>query len=113
VNSQSHALTAIAWTATHSIWLTLVTWLVTMAGCVWYARSSPFVADPSRSLMPLRRDEREQAITHRAATYAFVAAMLLRGLLGMLNLPMPWASVVVLAGFAVYFVARVWLRHVM
>ena len=104
---------AIAWSATHRVWLAAGTWLVTMAVFVWYARSGHFVVDPDRPLTPLRRDEREQAITYRAATYAFVTVMLLSGLIGLLHLPMPWVSVTLVVGIAVYFASRAWLRHVM
>lgn len=102
---------AIAWTATHAIWLAGITWVLVMAGFVWYARSGHFIVDPRRPLTPLRRDEREQAITYRAATYAFVAVVLLLGLVGVLDLSTAWVSVVLLAGFMVYFAARAWLRH--
>ncbi len=104
----------IAWLSTHSIWLSVGTWLVVMAGFVWYARSGHFTVDPSRPLTPLRRDEREQSITYRAATYAFVVMVLLLAVLGFLGFPTQvWLSIAILTGFVVYFVARAWLRHVM
>lgn len=107
------AAATVSWSATHSIWLTVVTGLVAMAGFVWYARSNHFIVDPGRPLAPLGRDEREQAITYQAATYAFVAVMLLLGLLGFLSLPGDrWHSVVIVTGFTVYLVARTWLRRV-
>ncbi len=101
------------WMATGLIWLAVATGLVVMAGFIGYAHSGHFVVDPRRPFAPLRRDEREQAITYRAATYAFIAVMGGLALSSILNLSGQWASAILLGGFAVYFLARAWLRHVM
>ena len=101
------------WMAMGSIWLAVAIGLAVMAGFIAYAHSGHFVVDPSRPFAPLRRDEREQAITYRAATYAFIAVMGGLALVSMLNLSGRWASAILLGGVAVYFLARAWLRHVM
>lgn len=105
------AASAVVWSTSHSIWLTVATWLVTIAGFAWYVHSGHFIVDPSQPLTPVRRDEREQAITYRAATYAFVAVMLLLGLLLTLDLSIQWTRFIPLVGFAIYFAVRAWLRH--
>ncbi len=105
---------ALAWTATRSIWVTAATGTLTMAAFVWYAHSGHFVMEPNRPLSPLRRDEREETITYQAATYGFVVVMLALGLLGIAGqIGQPWASAIILIGFAVYFIARAWLRRAM
>lgn len=106
------AAAVIAWTATHKIGLALITGLLTLAIFVWYARSGHFIVDPSRPLTPLRRDEREQAITYRATSYAFIATMVLLGLIGLVHLPLNWAPVVIGVGILVYFASQAWLRRV-
>ncbi len=103
----------VTWRATGSLWLAAATGLVTMAGFVWYARSGHFVVDPDRPLAPLRRDEREQVITYRAATYAFIAVMVSLALVSVLHLSGQWSLLVLLGGVVIYFLARAWLRRVM
>ncbi len=103
----------VAWRASGSPWLATAAGVVMMAVFVWYARSGHFVVDSTRPLAPLQRDEREQAITQRAATYAFVTVMVGLALVNVLHPSAQWSSRVLLGGLVVYFLARAWLRHVM
>jgi hypothetical protein len=105
-------VSGVAWIITHSVWMTATIGALTLAAFVWYANSGHFIVDPDRPLTPLRRDEREQSITYKAATYALVAVMLLLAVAGVLGLlDGRWTSLVVFAGFVVYFVSRAWLRR--
>jgi hypothetical protein len=108
----SAAAAAVIWAGTHSIWLAVLTGVVTLSLFVWTAHSGHFVVDPSRPLTPLRRDEREQWVTARAANWAFAALMLLAGALALSGSPgADWFSLAVFVGFAVFFVARAVLRR--
>jgi hypothetical protein len=102
----------VAWAFTHLVGLAVAVGLLTFAAFVWYARSGHFMTDPGQPLTPLRRDERGQALTYQAATYAFVALMLLLAVLGVAGqISEPWYAILITVGFATYFIARAWLRR--
>jgi hypothetical protein len=99
------------------VWLSVPTAAALIAYFVWLPRSGRYVVREDQPLAPMRRDERNQALTGRAATWAFVVETLLvgagvvwatlsqqQGLAGFLSL-------VLAAGVLTYFVAQAWLAQ--
>ena len=77
-----------------------------------------YLVDDNNPLQPLRRDEREKAISLRAASYAFATlvtllagAVLCAGLLGRASLSLDAVSAIMAAGMIVWFVGSLWLRR--
>ncbi|MCJ7620436.1 MAG: hypothetical protein MUP64_09495 [Anaerolineae bacterium] len=97
------------------IWASALPAAGMIAYFVWLPRSGRYVVRQDQHLAPLRRDERSQAISRQAATWAFVVETLLvsagmiwgvishqQGLTGFLG-------VVLAAGMLTYLVVQGWL----
>ncbi|HUT15650.1 MAG TPA: hypothetical protein VMY98_05335 [Anaerolineae bacterium] len=85
---------------------------------LWLPRSGRYVIRTDRPLSPLLRDEREHAISSRAATYAFVAmlvplaaAVLVASLRGQDAVSTDLISSIIAVSMTVWFVASFWLRR--
>ena len=83
---------------------------------LWLPRSGRYVIHADKPFSPLRRDEREQAISLRAAAYAFVAlllplagAVLMAGLRDQDTLSTDLVSSIIAIGMVVWFAANYWL----
>jgi predicted cobalt transporter CbtA len=81
-------------------------------------RSGRYVVKPEAGAAPLRRDERSQNISDRAATIAFIVVMLAIGTLAIYfglirqaDVPANWLSLVTTLGALSYFVADFRLRR--
>ena len=61
------------------VWMVLLVLALSMAALLLLVRSGRYVIRPESDLLPLRRDERGQHITHRAGGYGFVVVMVLLG----------------------------------
>ena len=61
------------------VWMVLLVLALSMAALLLLVRSGRYVIRPESDLLPLRRDERGQLITHRAGGYGFVVVMVLLG----------------------------------
>lgn len=92
--------------------------LLMIARYLWMPRSGRYVIRADRPLSPLQRDERESAISSRAAAYAFVAtlvplaaAVLLATLRGQDTLSTDFVSSVVALGMMVWLAASFWLHR--
>ena len=97
------------------LWATVLSAAAMAAYFLWVPRSGRYPVREDQPLAPLRGDERGQAISGRAATWAFVVETLLAGVVGL------WASssgrqelssvlsLVLGAGCLTYFVAQGWL----
>jgi hypothetical protein len=105
----------VAMVAGLPIWVSVPTGAAMAAYFVWLPRSGRYVVREDQPLAPLRRDERGQAVSGRAATWAFVVLTVLlgagmvwgvvsrqQGLTGFLGL-------VLAAGMLTYLVAQGWL----
>jgi hypothetical protein len=107
----------VAVAASLPIWLSVPTAAAMIAYFVWLPRSGRYVVRGDQPLAPFRRDERSQALSSRAAAWAFVVETVLvgagvawgvvsqqRGLSGFLGLVMA-------AGLMTYLVAQAWLSR--
>ncbi len=107
------ALTGLAW------WLAALAGALTLAWFLWAPRSGRYLVADEGGVAPLRRDERGQAVTDRAARNAFVVTALLLGALllyygHLVRQPLVPSSLVGLAlaaGLLAYFVSDAWLRR--
>lgn len=97
------------------VWLSAPTAVAVAAYFVWLPQSGRYVIRQDRPLAPVRRDERSQAISDRAATWAFVVQTLLAAagiVWGALLYQQESASslgLVLAAGMLTYVAARAWL----
>jgi len=87
---------------------------------VWLPRSGRYVIRGDRRFSPLQRDEREQAISSRAAAYAFVAlliplaaAVFVAGVRGQDTVSTDLVSTIIGVGMMVWFMGSFWLRRTM
>jgi hypothetical protein len=85
---------------------------------LWLPHTGQYLVDVSKSFLPLRRDERERAISLRSASYAFVAlaallaaAVLWAGLRAQDSLSLNMVSAILAAGMIVWFAGGLWLRR--
>jgi hypothetical protein len=105
----------VAMVAGLPVWLSVPTAAAMIAYFVWLPRSGRYVVREDQPLSPMRRDERSQAVSGRAAAWAFVVETLLagagmvwgvvshqQGLTGFLGL-------VLAGGMLTYLVAQGWL----
>jgi hypothetical protein len=97
------------------LWLSVPTAAAMVAYFVWLPRSGRYVVREDRPLTPMRRDERGQAVSGRAATWAFVVETLLAGA-GMVwgvvshqQVLTGFLGLVLAAGMLTYLVAQGWL----
>jgi hypothetical protein len=96
-------------------WANVLSAAAMAAYFLWVPRSGRYPIREDQPLAPLRRDERSQAISGRAARWAFAVETLLAGAVVL------WAgssgrqelssvlSLVLVAGWLTYFVAQGWL----
>jgi hypothetical protein len=99
------------------VWLSLPAAAAMIAYFVWLPRSGKYVASEDQPLAPFRRDERSQALSSRAATWAFVVETLLAGagvVWGVVSQQAGLAgslALVLAAGLVTYLVAQGWLAR--
>ncbi len=97
------------------IWASALPAAAMIAYFVWLPRSGRYVVREDRPLAPMRRDERSQAISGRAATCAFVVQTLLVGagiVWGALSHQQElsgFLGLVLAGGLMTYLVAQGWL----
>jgi hypothetical protein len=85
---------------------------------LWLPHTGRYLVDVSKPFLPLRRDERERAISLRAASYAFATlatllavAVLCAGLRAQDSLSLDTVSAILAVGMIVWFVGSLWLRR--
>jgi len=99
------------------VWLSLLAAGAMVAYFVWLPRSGRYVVREDQSLAPFRSDERSQALSSRAAAWAFVVETLLVGagvVWGVVSQQHGLASfmgLVLAAGLMTYLVAQGWLAR--
>lgn len=97
------------------VWLSVPTAAAMIAYFLWLPRSGRYVVREDQPLAPMRRDERSQAISERAATWAFVVQTLLVvagivwGVLSHRQELTGFLGLVLAAGLMTYLVAQGWL----
>jgi len=85
---------------------------------LWLPHTGQYLVDASKPFSPLRRDERERAISLRAASYAFATlvtllavAVLGAGLRAQDTLSLDTVSAILAVGMIVWFVGSLLLRR--
>jgi len=97
------------------IWVSALPAAAMIAYFVWLPRSGRYVVREDQPLAPMRRDERSQALSGKAATWAFVVQTLLVGagiVWGALSRQQEltgFLGVVLAVGMLTYLVAQGWL----
>jgi len=99
------------------LWANVLPAAAMTAYFLWLPRSGYYVVREDQPLAPMRRDERTQLISNRAATWAFIAETVLLGL------GVVWSALsgrgelgavlgfVLAAGSFAYLVAHAWLAR--
>jgi hypothetical protein len=99
-------------------WMAAGAGVVALAFFIWAPRSGRYAVRPEDGVTALRRDERTQAITNRAARNGFALTMLsLAGLILYFELvassdvPVSALALVLLIGTATHFASDLWFRR--
>jgi len=99
-------------------WIALLTAMLLLVMFVMLPRSGRYVVKPEQGISALRRDERSQQITNRAATIGFATVMIAVGALAVYfgvfhpgDVPANWLGLVVALGALSYFAADLWMRR--
>ncbi len=100
-------------------WVAAVMGLAVFAFFLWAPRSGRYAVHPEAGITALRRDERTQGITDRAARNAFVVTMLVIAGAAIYFGSMPGAAMpidllnrVLVLGALTYFASDFWYRRV-
>ena len=99
-------------------WIAAIVCVTVIAFFLWAPRSGRYVVRPELGFTALRRDERSQAVTNRAARMGFVATILAAGglvvyfaIFAEAKVPVWAVALVVALGGATYFLSDSWLRR--
>jgi nitrogen fixation-related uncharacterized protein len=99
-------------------WMAVLAGVTVLAFFLWAPRSGRYAVHPEQGVTPLRRDERTQMISDRAARNAFVATVLMIagtavyfGTIARADVPVGALTLALVLGALTYSVSDFWLRR--
>lgn len=100
-------------------WLALTVGALVFAFFVYAPRSGRYSVHPERGLTAPQRDERSREINQKSARNAFIAVLLLLAAvllytwrLPSTQIPIAAVGLILVCGWAVYYISDAWLRRV-